>query len=256
MLGSGPACAAASCLEIRDDGSSVGDGTYSLVDITATTYDAWCDMTRNFGGWTLVGSVVNEGSRHWSTFDVWTDFTTFGSVTDRQTADHKSTAFFDVPGTDLLVATDEYAFSFDAVLGAQDLAAFIAAEYDAAVCSTTFLASGADWAENLTEDQISLQSLVVRAWDNNCDCFPGCNENSILSMQLSYCCWVNGLGNGNAGQPTWSAHDNSLLTLSSMVTEACTPGVYPCNDDGVWVANGYNCYDTSCKTTYGEIYVR
>ena len=75
-------------------------------------------------------------------------------------------------------------------------------------------------------------------------------------MQLSYCCWVNGLGNASAGQPTWSAHDNSLMQVSAMVPESCSAGAYPCNDNGLWVATGNNCYDTSCKTTYGQIYVR
>ncbi|MCB9763626.1 MAG: hypothetical protein H6739_27910 [Alphaproteobacteria bacterium] len=55
LLGSDTLCAAESCLEILNDGSSTGDGDYYLDPLntgTATLYT--CDMTTDGGGWTLM----------------------------------------------------------------------------------------------------------------------------------------------------------------------------------------------------------
>ncbi|MCB9761336.1 MAG: hypothetical protein H6739_15950 [Alphaproteobacteria bacterium] len=60
-LGSDTTCAAESCLEILNDGSSTGDGDYYLDPLstgTATLYT--CDMTTDGGGWTLVSSWNRE----------------------------------------------------------------------------------------------------------------------------------------------------------------------------------------------------
>ncbi len=142
------------------------------------------------------------------------------------------------------------------MLGDQDFASFVVAEYDETECSTTFLASGADWFEELTDEQAALQSLLVRPHDTNATCFPGSNENAIIGFQLATCCWAAGLGNTPRGQPTWSSHDLSLLRLDRLTPERCIAGEYPCNDAGF--QNPYEgfCYDTSCKLTWAEVYVR
>ena len=254
LLGSGPACAAEDCAEVLLDGHATTD-TYWIAPL-GPAYEVRCDMDRDDGGWTLVGSLVNDLVRNWATFDVFTDITSFGALDDRATADFKSEAWSEVLADDILVVTDEYAFAFRGVFGGQDLAAWVATEYDAQLCSETFVKSGADWSENLAQDQAEFVSLLVRPRDTNATCFPGSNENSVLGMQLASCCWANGLGNCPTCQAVWQTHDHSILTLANVQPQACTPGTYPCNDNGWWGNQGASCYDTSCKAPWVEVYVR
>ena len=257
LLGSGEACAGGSCLEILNDpGSAGGDGLYWLEE-GLTTYQAWCDMTRDGGGWTLAASVVNDGNRSWDSVAVWTDDTTLGDVTLSTTADHKSIAFSAVAGDDLLIVTDEYAFSFNSVLSGADFAAFMDGEYNPSSCSTDILASGSDFSEGLSTAAAEFMSLVVGGLDSNASCFPGPAENAMLTLQLANCCAVFGLGNTPAGSSGWETYDNSLMSLATISTVACDPsGGYPCNDNGWWHSISSFCFDSSCKTAYGQVYVR
>jgi len=257
VTGSGSACAADSCEDILADGASGGDGDYWLTG-TSGDFETHCDMTRDGGGWTFIGSVVNEGSRGWNSEAIWlTDSATFGTVVDRQAADSKIDAYWETAGWDLMIATEEYAFGFYDVLGDQNFQGFLNTEYDASTCSQTMLASGADWYETMSAGQASLHALVVRPLDDNAGtCFPSGNENAILGFQLSECCWANGLGNTPAGYPSWQVYDNSLLELSRLSAYSCSAGAYPCNDLGYTIDRAYNCYDSSCKVTWAEMYVR
>jgi hypothetical protein len=254
-LGSEELCAAESCEAIVLAGDAAGDDQYWLTGPSGD-YRTWCDMSRDGGGWTFIGSVVNEGSRSWDSEAVWMDdLTPFGSVEDRQAADSKTQAYGDVAGWDLLVVTEEYAFGFHDVLADQSMPDFLTTEYGS-TCSTTFLASGADWYETMSATQAAMHSLVVRPWDDNASCFPSGNESAILGFQLSTCCWTNGLGNTPSGYPTWELYDNSLLELDNLAATTCTAGSYPCNDLGYVHDRGSSCYDESCKVTWAELYVR
>jgi hypothetical protein len=53
VLGSGASCPGDDCLDILTDGSSVGDGSYWVLD-TGVAAETECDMTTDGGGWTLV----------------------------------------------------------------------------------------------------------------------------------------------------------------------------------------------------------
>jgi len=256
VLGGSSTCAAVSCAEVIADNPSAVDDTYYLEGPATGIFEAWCEMDDDGGGWTLVGAVVNEGSRSWDSYDVWVDTSVFGVIGDRQAADFKSEAFYDVTGDDFLVRTEEYSFAFYSLLGDTDFASFMTDEYDSSACSTSFLASGADWSDVLSTSQAALQSFVVRPLDDNCDCFPGCNENAIIGMQLADCCWTPGLGNTPSGQADWDDHDLSLLQLANLNPSSCTAGSYPCNDQGYYNPYDDNCYDESCKLTWAEIFVR
>ena len=213
-------------------------------------------MTTDGGGWTLLGSVVNDGSRSWDTHAVWTDTTTFGAVDSRQSEDVKDAPFYDVDGDDLLITTDEYAFAFYSLLGSHNFADYLDAEYSSAACSTSFLKSGADWSDGLDADQESLQSFSVRPGDDNASCFPSTNENTIVGMPLAECCWTPVPGSTPGGQVDWKTHDLSPLQASYFQPQTCTTGSYPWNDNGLVNDSDYNCYDESCKVTYTEMYVR
>ncbi len=255
-LGSDATCAADNCEDILLDGASTGDGSYWLTGTTGD-YETWCDMTRDGGGWTFIGSVVNEGSRSWNSEAVWlSDTSSFGAVVDRQAADSKIDAYWEAQGWDLMVITEEYGFAFYDVLDDQSFLDFMASEYDGSTCSQTFLASGADWYETMSSSQALLHVLVVRPLDDNAaSCFPSGNENAILGFQLSSCCWAAGLGNTPNGYPTWDVYDNSLLQLAYLSTGSCSAGSYPCSDAGYYNAGSY-CYSETCKVTWAEMYVR
>ncbi|HEY0132938.1 MAG TPA: fibrinogen-like YCDxxxxGGGW domain-containing protein, partial [Nannocystis sp.] len=248
-----------SCKQIKQGNPAAQSGFYTIDPDGPggqAAFLARCDMVADGGGWTLIGSQVNADARAWTTLAIHTGASNFGDVNSYTTADYKNVGWATIPARNLLLRTEEYAVGWtNNVLQDTGFGPWINGKYNINMCSQQFIGGTPAYGENITASQRSIFDIAVRALDSNCECFPGCNENALVTFTLQSCCWTMGIGNAPQGQVTWSGHDQSLLKLSSLVAQACNPAVYPCNPQGFWNA-GTPCYDTTCKTKYTSVWVR
>ena len=67
-------------------------------------FDAWCDMTQDDGGWTLVMSInTADGIKSFMSHSVWTTHDQYGNFANRWSTEFKSHAAMTVSGTALLL---------------------------------------------------------------------------------------------------------------------------------------------------------
>jgi hypothetical protein len=123
-------CPAISCAEVLSALPSASDGEYWLDPSGAGPFEAYCDMSTDGGGWTLLAVVSDDGEDTWTWTDrhFWdTDSSTFGDL-DHLDQDFKSRAYHQVLFTDLLFVhapSGDWAAYADVADGAEDMGEYI-----------------------------------------------------------------------------------------------------------------------------------
>jgi subtilisin-like proprotein convertase family protein len=104
---------ALSCQEILFDDATATDGVYSLSP-HGQTFDAYCDMTTDGGGWTLVGRILGTDNNFSPISTSWTDGVLINENTATSTIDTttmKSQAWIDVPSDSVKLCHEGHATS-------------------------------------------------------------------------------------------------------------------------------------------------
>ncbi len=128
--GSESDCPAVSCAEAMDSHDTPVDGSYWLDPEGGSAYEAWCDMSTDDGGWTLLAVVSDDGQDTWTWYDrhLWdSDETSFGELTALD-EDFKSPAFHEMEFQDLLFIhqpSGDWASYHSVGDGLDDLGSFI-----------------------------------------------------------------------------------------------------------------------------------
>ena len=109
--GSNANTALASCDDLLTSNSSLADGDYWIDPdggSAGNAFQAYCDMTTNGGGWTLVANVApTDGNVLGYPSGFWYDESEYGSLGNRFAQDFKSPAAYLLQGTHLMIQSTD-----------------------------------------------------------------------------------------------------------------------------------------------------
>ncbi len=103
--GSSQSCASTTCQAILTAEPTSTDGTYFIDPDSGGTFEVYCDMTTNGGGWTLVMNVAptDGNSVGYDNQPFWTSNSEYGGFSSRFSNDYKSPAAYRLAADALLI---------------------------------------------------------------------------------------------------------------------------------------------------------
>jgi hypothetical protein len=205
-------CAADSCVDVlRTRTDSPSDGVYWIDPAGAGAYQAYCDMSRRGGGWTLLAVFSNaDGSARWSPDSAnWVDTGTFGAPTSASTtSDAKSQAWNDLSVDEVMIAdasSSVYVQSSPSCVGSNTLRWLFRRDSSNSAncawsCGTATVSS--PWNQSQTDSTLRFRCMDTNGGTTTANGFVMSNDDNSMITTLqngSYIDYNFGLGAGYVG---------------------------------------------------------